>query len=277
MTIRAVCTDIDGTLLDEKKELSERTISIITEINARVSVILASSRMPSAMTHLQKKLGIETHPLICYNGGYVIRYLSGNKQPEVLDSVVIPVKVCSSILEVGRYTDIHSSLYFENKWYAPKTDQWTEREERITKVKATVADPVWVLNHWSKNNSGAHKIMCMGPAGQIAEMKKELHQRHGQDIHIYLSRPTYLELAPGSISKGTALELVIDKWFNFSLREVVAFGDNYNDIEMLKAAGLGIAVSNAKKEVREIADRLAGNSTEDGVAIALEEFFRFGL
>lgn len=270
MTIRAVCTDIDGTLLDERRALSERTISVFKKIKDQVAVILASSRMPAAMTHLQAEMQITGHPLIAYNGGYVIRYIADQRRPEVLDSVVIPVEVCFSIIDVARHTDIHSSLYFEDKWYAPKNDQWTDREEKITKVKATVADPVWVLNQWSKNNFGAHKVMCMGPTGQIKEMKEELHHRHGQDIHIYLSRPTYLELAPRSVSKGSALEMLVEKWFDFPLRDVVAFGDNYNDVELLKTAGLGIAVSNAREEVKAIADQVAEKSTEDGVAKMLE-------
>ena len=69
MKIRAICTDIDGTLLDSHRELSSRTVAAINSIKRDVPIILASSRMPGAIRHLQKELGIEDHPMICFNGG----------------------------------------------------------------------------------------------------------------------------------------------------------------------------------------------------------------
>jgi Cof subfamily protein (haloacid dehalogenase superfamily) len=273
MKIRAVCTDVDGTLLNTERDLSQRTIAVIKKISKDVPVILASSRMPSALTHLQKDLGIEGHPLICYNGGFVIRYLAGKKYPDVLDSATIPAEVCESIINMRKEIPIHMSLYCEDTWYAPKKDEWTDREERITKVSATIADPQWVIDTWRKNEGGAHKIMVMGAAEHIRSLTRELNRKHAKDIHVYLSRPTYIEIAPKVISKGSALELVLEKYFNLSISNAVAFGDNFNDIDLIRNAGLGIAVANARDEVKAIADQVTGNSVEDGVAIALEHIF----
>jgi Cof subfamily protein (haloacid dehalogenase superfamily) len=270
--IRAICTDIDGTLLDSQRQLSPRTISAIKNLNEKLKVILASSRMPSAMRHLQHELGILDHPMICYNGGYVIHYQNNNQTPLVFTSVTIPAEICASIYDLSATTDIHTSLYFEDEWYAPAFDQWTEREQRVTKVNATIADIGSVIEKWRRLNQGAHKVMCMGPEDQIKMMEEKLRAKHGDDIHIYFSRPTYLELAPKSISKASGLKLILDQLYQIHTDDVMAFGDNYNDIEMLQAVGVGIAVGDAREEVKKIAKELTAVSKEDGVALALEKY-----
>jgi Cof subfamily protein (haloacid dehalogenase superfamily) len=269
MTVKAVCTDIDGTLLDTQRQLSRKTIETFRNIGTSLPIILASSRMPAAMVHLQEELGILGNPLIAYNGGYVIRY-SYNIPLRVYNSVVIPLDVCDSILRLVSETKLHASLYYQDDWYAPAHDKWTVREEMITKVKAIIAHPTEVLSDWNQRNAGAHKIMCMGDADQISWLKERLHEEHGQDIHIYLSRPTYLELAPRSISKGSALKLLLEDQYRISISDTVAFGDNYNDIDMLQMAGMGVAVDNARDEVKAIADSITLSSVNDGVAVALE-------
>ncbi|MFD3000892.1 Cof-type HAD-IIB family hydrolase [Pontibacter toksunensis] len=271
MNIKAICTDIDGTLLDSRRELSPRTINTIKSLDRDQPVILASSRMPGAMRHLQEELDILHHPMICFNGGYVLLFNDGAEAPDVVDSVQIPVTTCSAIVEMAEGTDIHVSLYTEDLWYAPRFDKWTEKEERVTKVTANVGKLGPVIKKWQANDTGAHKVMCMGPEQEIAEMQQALAKKFGNEIYIYYSRPTYLELAPRTISKATALELILKTNYGLGMEHVMAFGDNYNDIDMLKAAGKGIAVGNAREEVKVVADEITLNSTDDGVAVAIEK------
>jgi len=268
--IRAICTDIDGTLLDSNRELSQRTISAIKNLDEDIPVILASSRMPSAMFHLQKQLDIVHHPLICFNGGYAI-HVAGNNTA-VLDSVRINAHISSEIVDLVTAADLHVSIFEEDTWYSPKEDQWTERETRITKGIPIIDDIRSVLDRWRTDNTGAHKIMTMGDEQVIDQVEKNLQHTFGESIHIYRSKSTYLELAPRSISKASALKLVLKNRFDIDLSEVMAFGDNYNDIEMIQAVGLGIAVNNARPEVKAVAKDITGNSKEDGVAAAIEKY-----
>jgi Cof subfamily protein (haloacid dehalogenase superfamily) len=272
MKIRALCTDIDGTLLDLNRQLSVRTIHAIKMLDSDFPVILASSRMPSAMTHLQRELGILHHPLICYNGGYIICHQKGSSLPTVIDSVQIPVSLCSSILSLSHNTAIHVSLYNQDSWYAQKEDEWTAREARITKVTPNIKPFDTVLNEWHDNNLGAHKVMCMGLEPEIHEMYNTLSKNFSDRLHIYRSKSTYLEIAPRQISKASALKLTLKKLYRIDPSEVVAFGDNYNDIELLQAVGLGIAVENAREEVKAVANEITLKNIEDGVAISIEKY-----
>lgn len=271
MKIRALCTDIDGTLLDSQRQLSARTINTIKGLPKDFPVILASSRMPAAMRHLQQELDILHHPLICFNGGYNIHY-EGVSKINVIDTVQIPVSICSSIITLAHGTDTHISLYQNDNWYAPKQDQWTEREARITKVSPQIKTYESVLNAWHDANTGAHKVMCMGFEDDIEELYNVLTKTFADQIHVYRSKSTYLEIAPRSISKASALEMVLAKIYNMKLSDVIAFGDNYNDIEMLQVAGMGVAVQNARDEVKAVAKEVTLKNIEDGVAIAIEKY-----
>ena len=272
--IAAVCTDIDGTLLDSRRELSDRTIQAVKRINdAGIPVILASSRMPGAMRHLQHQLGIVGQPMICFNGGYVILDKGDSSSTAILNSVTIPLSICSTIGELASGTSIHISLYTEDQWFAPTIDQWTQREQTITKVNATILPFASVMSQWSSAGLAAHKVMCMGDEGQIADIYSKLVRMFFDDLHIYKSRPTYLEIAPKTVSKGTALGLLMKKRFNMDLSNVMAFGDNYNDVDMIRTTGLGIAVGNAIQEVKDVAKEITLASKEDGVAIAIEKYF----
>jgi len=268
--IRAICTDIDGTLLDSNRELSPRTIAAIKNLDKNIPVILASSRMPSAMFHLQRQLDILHHPLICFNGGYAIHVVDNNTT--VLDSVRIDAQVSAQIVDLVTAAALHVSIFEEDSWYSPKEDQWTERETRITKGVPIIDDIRSVLDHWRERDTGAHKIMTMGDEHVIDQMEIKLQHDFGKNIHIYRSKSTYLELAPRSISKASALKLVLKDRFGIDLSEVMAFGDNYNDVEMIQAVGIGIAVGNARDEVKAVAKDITLNSKADGVAVAIEKY-----
>jgi Cof subfamily protein (haloacid dehalogenase superfamily) len=269
MQFKAICTDIDGTLLNADRVLSAKTIDVIRRLATDVPVILASSRMPKAMRHLQAELGILHCPLICYNGGYVIHFDEG-REPSVLHSTEIAAADCQLVLDLARGTEVHVSLYRADEWYVPAQDYWADREQNNTRVAPEVADLDAIVAGWQAQGLGAHKVMCMGPAEGITAITAALGQQ--SSLNLYRSRDTYLEIAHGDINKATGLALLLRHKYDFGLSDVIAFGDNYNDIELLEAVGIGIAVGNAKPEVLAIARDIAAPGKEDGVALALEKW-----
>jgi Cof subfamily protein (haloacid dehalogenase superfamily) len=266
---KAICTDIDGTLLNSERELSKRTIDIIKHIKDDVSIILASSRMPAAMRHLQETLGIVNQPLICYNGGFII---SQKQEVKILDSVKIPFSLCEFIAKWSQNKNLHAGFYLEDDWYAPSKDQWTEREINNTKVQASILSGLDLMESWKSQENGAHKIMCMGEPFLIDSLISELKSMNAP-LHLYRSKDTYLEIAPLQISKASALDQLLQTELSIEMKDVIAFGDNYNDIEMLKAVGCGVAVGNAKEEVKNVANEVTLPGKEDGVAVTLEKYF----
>jgi Cof subfamily protein (haloacid dehalogenase superfamily) len=221
--------------------------------------------MPDAMRHLQKDLSIEKSPLIAYNGGLVLA------DDRVLTSMEIPNTLVNQIAKFAIGTEVHVSIYNADNWYVPQWDYWAERETNNTKVNPMVRNIQETLSEFKLTNRGAHKVMCMGPAEEILKIYKALMDHYEYDLHIYKSKDTYLEIANKKISKKSAIQTLLDIEFpELDWKQVIAFGDNYNDMEMLDAVGMGVAVGNAKPEVLAMADYITNTNTEDGVAIAMK-------
>jgi Cof subfamily protein (haloacid dehalogenase superfamily) len=270
--IRAICSDIDGTLLDSRRELADVTIASIKRLKSHMPVVLASSRMPSAMRHLQQQLGILDQPLICYNGGYCIHY-NLDHDVKVIHDVTLLRTVVKAIVDKVSGTGIHASLYHADEWYAPQLDYWSERESTITKVKPTIRPISETMMDFEARNISAHKVMCMGEANELDTLQQYLEQHFDTQLHAYRSKDTYLEITPKSISKASALAIIMEQTFQMSIDDVIAFGDNYNDVEMLERVGWGVAVMNANDLVKRVADEITASNKEDGVAKILDKYF----
>lgn len=264
MKTKLICSDIDGTLLNKNRELSSKTIEVIKEMRP-MPFILISSRMPQAMEHLQEELDIRHLPLICYNGGLII------DGEEVVHSTEINIEVTKGLLEFCSGTELHSSLYHGREWYVPEMDFWASRECSNTKVIPVVQSIKKTLELWENEGKGAHKIMCMGEPSELDALVDFIQNNFHDQIVGYRSKPTYLEISPKSISKKTSLETLLQiQYPELELQHVMAFGDNYNDIDMLKAVGVGVAVENAINEVKDVADFTTNCNIDDGVARYLE-------
>ena len=268
MSYKMLCTDIDGTLLNKDRELSISTISEFKRIKDNCSIVLASSRMPEAMRHLQEEVDILNSPLIAYNGGLV---LDGDK---VLSSTEVGFAEVQKISQLSQGTEIHVSIYNNDEWYVPSMDYWATREANNTKVTPTVRSLEDSLAQYSNLNKGAHKVMCMGPAEEIAVLYASLIEQLNDDLHVYKSKDTYLEIASKKISKKSAIATLLQhRYTDLDWSHVIAFGDNYNDMEMLEAVGMGVAVQNAKEEVLAIANDVTATNKEDGVALSVKKHF----
>lgn len=270
MSYKIIFSDIDGTLLNKDRELSELTKTVFQELQQKVPIVLISSRMPQAMRHLQEELHIAHQPLICYNGGLIL--IDG----KIKGTTEIPFSILEKLADFNKQVDCHLSLYNNEDWFVPKMDKWAQREESNTKVTPVVRPTRTVLEEWKLQEKGAHKVMCMGKEEKIDKIVEFLSCSFKDELHLYRSKATYLEIANKKVSKLTAINILLKEHFQLTLEQCIAFGDNFNDYEMLKAAGLGIAVGNAKPEILKIAREITHHGKEDGVAKSLQQIFNLG-
>ena len=269
MNYKIVFSDIDGTLLNKERELSPFTIKIVKQVKKQVPVVLISARMPEAMYHLQEELGISDLPIIAYNGGLVLV----NDTP--ISSVEIPIDILKAIHHFNTKNDlnVHLSLYHHDEWYVPQIDFWADREENNTKVAPQIKPNAEVIEKWTIEGKAPHKIMAMGDEEKIDKISEFLSKNYSGDLHFYRSNKNYLEIANKKISKFSAIEYLLENHFKITTEDTIAFGDNYNDIEMVGGVGMGVAVSNARQEVKNVATKITGHGKEDGVAQSLKELF----
>ena len=267
---RMICSDIDGTLLDSNRQLAAATIAAVQRLPADLPFLLISSRMPASMRKLQETLGILHLPLIAYNGSLITDGTS------MLYSRAIPTEMLARMHALNAAKEVHISLYHYDEWLVPQMDYWAEREARNTGVQPQVMPTQEAIAQWQLQGKGSHKIMCMGDERPIGRLQEQLEQHFGDDLHIYRSKPTYLEISDRQQDKAAAIQTLLSlKYADISLSEVLAFGDNHNDTTMLQAVGCGVAVANAVEAVQAAADAVTFSHVEDGVARYLNELFSF--
>lgn len=265
--IQLIATDIDGTLLDSDRFLSARTLQAFGKAN-QLPVILISARMPQAMYYLQDALKRKEMPIICYNGALVL------DQQKQLYSTTIPYNDIDNIAQIAIEHDLHCSLYRNDEWFVPQMDHWANREVNNTRVTPQVQNLETTLDYFKNTQhlGGAHKIMLMGDSGAMDSAFAKAQQSPAQ-LHLYRSKDTYTEISPLEISKKSALELLIKECFPaVRVEHVAAFGDNYNDVEMIAGVGHGVAVENARDEVKAAARYHTAHHKQHGVAQWIEKF-----
>ena len=228
-----------------------------------MSIILVSARMPQSMVYLQKRLGILKEPIICYNGAYILRGTT-----EIL-SILIPITAIEEIYVLAQKYDIRLGLYYKDEWYTPILSERIKKEIHHTRATPIYEPTSVTLDQWKKKDIGAHKLMLMGTKKATDEIFEKLQLALSSSLHFYRSNDTLIEVAPKKISKHSAILQVLPK--GLSMKDVIAFGDNYNDMEMLEHAGYGVAMGNAREEVKQIANYTTLKNTEDGVALFIQE------
>ncbi|WP_420601209.1 HAD family hydrolase [Flagellimonas sp.] len=258
MTFKILCSDLDGTLLSTKSDVSEFTVSQIHRIKERMRIILVSARMPKSMVYLQKRMGIEKNPIICYNGALVMQ------EDKQLNSTIIPIDLTAHLNNICKAHNIKLGLYHKDEWCVGETSERVQKEILHTKAEPLFEPTFKTLERWEKKNIGAHKIMLMSTKPNIDAISSELESNFSSEVNCYRSNDTLIEIAPNAVSKLLAIQSLLQP--NESLEDVLAFGDNYNDIEMLQCVGYGVAVENGRKEVKEIAKKVTLSNKDHGVA-----------
>lgn len=258
-------TDIDGTLLNPERTLSQRTIEAIRAIRAAGhSFVLCSSRMPESMRILERMYHGVDEPLIAYNGGLVL-----SRSGAVVHDVRIDARHARMIADYCLATDLHASFFSGEDWFVWGDDQWTAREINNTGVNPHKLGAKEYISSGKVDVSPPHKIMCMGEPELIDGIETMLADEPG--VVTYRSKETYLEIANSACSKGMGVVAAAEE-LGYEPSECYFFGDNYNDIPAFEAVGTSIAVANGKQAVLDAATVTTTRHHDDGVAVYLESW-----
>ncbi|WP_040984097.1 Cof-type HAD-IIB family hydrolase [Oceanobacillus jeddahense] len=271
MALKAVFSDIDGTLLDSNHQITDETKKEISKVVGKdIPFVLVSARMPSGISHLQQRLSINS-PMICYSGALILGPDNENGEKSIINSISLAHADVQAIYKIvnERYTSVSFSLYSHDQWLvSDHQDEWVLQEKEITNAFPTLSH----LPSFMEKNHDIHKCMCMGEPQTINQLEIELKDTF-PSLSIYKSKDTYLEIMSGAASKSNAIKK-LEKRYQFTDQEVMALGDNFNDIDMLTYAGIGVAMGNSPEEVKSIADEVTLTNDEDGLKHALNKYFK---
>ncbi|MBP2621897.1 Cof-type HAD-IIB family hydrolase [Streptococcus panodentis] len=264
--IRLIALDLDGTLLTSDKKISERSLAALKAAQAKgVKIVLTTGRPLKAMDFFLHELGTDGEKdeyTITFNGGLVQRNTG-----EILDKTVFSYDDVARIFEETEKLGLPLDAICEGLVYQIQSDQ----ESLYAKFNpALTFEPI----DFSDLSDQQTYNKCVTAYAQepldagIAQISPELFERY----EIFKSRDMLLEWSPKNVHKATGLEKLIAH-LGLDRSQVMACGDEANDLSMIEWAGLGVAMQNAVAEVKEAAAVVAPlTNDEDGVAWAIEEF-----
>jgi Cof subfamily protein (haloacid dehalogenase superfamily) len=265
---KAVFLDMDGTLLRSDHSVSDATKQTIRTLTGKgIPVILVSARPLNAVLPTFHEIGIpDDYPIITLNGSYIVE----KEQPIFQAMIALPTVI--GVADQVRPFKATIAYYLQREWYSETNDAWTEHEQKIMDVRIKVGPLAELVKDWAARGIAPNKMMVMSEPPAIAEIQQHLRSIYNGQLNIYPSKPTYLEVMDKSGSKSNAVKFVSER-LKLDPSEIIAMGDNYNDIEMIKFAGMGVAMGNAPDDIKAIADYVTDTNNDDGVRKALEKFF----
>ncbi|WP_161978443.1 Cof-type HAD-IIB family hydrolase [Streptococcus sp. S784/96/1] len=260
MTI--IFSDIDGTLINKDLVVTPRTRKVlILAVKSGHMFVPVSARMPEAIKPLISDFLPDT-PIISYNGA-LVQDASG----KVIDSKVMTpseaVAICRFLEE--QVPDVAWNVYSGSYWFSQnRSNFWIAREEDVVSLNSTEVSLEDI-----ENLDEVHKLLLMGEPEVIVTLEDKLKQLFPQ-LSIARSLPYYIEVMASGIEKGRAVTLFAQH-YGIEMADTIAFGDNYNDLDMLKAVGKGFVMANGPKEVQEMIGQVTSDHNHDGIAEILEE------
>lgn len=254
LPFRALALDLDGTLLDNEGTLTDSTASFLRLLQARgLRLILASGRMTASVLPIARQLGVPVD-LITYNGSEV--HSHGPVGWSMLSSRGISAQTRDAVYALSARHSVFLNVYAQGKLhgYHPQGDfTWSEHYE--TSSGATYAGKHSRLSDLPME--GIHKLLAISTPAEREYLHDTWSPLLSEHCALTKSNPEYLEFLAMGVSKGSGLRIWLDH-HGLAASELLAFGDAENDLEMLRLAGLGIAMANATPGLRDDHTRSSG-------------------
>jgi Cof subfamily protein (haloacid dehalogenase superfamily) len=263
--IRLVAIDLDGTLLNDAKRVSDRTALALQELPARgVRVVIASARPPRSVRHIYRLLRLDTLT-INYNGALIWDEPAG--QP--VFHLPLPGPLVAEIVDLARdyFDDVGVGCEVLDRWYTDRVDD-DHPTETGRLFKPDVVAPLASFVHQDTT-----KLMLSADPAAIARLEPLLLERFGDRVLVLQTDDDLLQVAHPGAGKAAALRRVANH-YGVPMDQVMAIGDAPNDVGMLQLAGVAVAMDNARPVVKDVADWVAPSNNDHGVHAAL---VRFGL
>lgn len=258
--IKLIATDIDGTILKHNFEFNQEVKDCIKDLTKHgVKVVLVTGRMYPATKHLAEELGLDT-PVVCYQGGLV------RHKDEILYERNLSPKSAQDIINWARKNNIHTNLYINDELYVENNNPTIQRyiKQGVPHFKIKSFDEVKLER--------INKILLIDyeDENKVTMWKEYLEIKH-QDVHFIKSTPHYCEVCHPEATKACAVNFLKDYW-SLDKKEIMTIGDQNNDLDLLSAGGIKVAMGNATEELKAVADYVTDTVINNGFVKAVEKF-----
>lgn len=260
--IKLWVTDIDGTIMNYDSSYTKEMADLISELDKHgVKFVLATGRMFMGAQFVANKFNLNT-PIICYQGAMV------RQGDTILWHAPLKKNIAVEIIKYLKDKNIHTNVYDDNKLFVE--DDNKKIMDAYCNNRGTTYE---VVDDFLKLplNSVSKILGVILDNDLMQEVKKELQERYKGVLTIVQSSAWYLEITDIKASKGHALNFLKDYW-NLDTDVVLASGDQDNDIELLREAGIKVCVGNNSKELKEIANYCAKDVNSNELVEIVKRF-----
>ncbi len=259
--------DIDGTLVGSDKTISEKTREAIIKAQQRGKIVaIASGRSIAGIRKTASNISLEQYGgyVIAYNGTTVVNCKTG----ECIYNQMVPKELVKPVYEAAKRVNAGIVVYNDNTKEMISGNGLNEYikidAEACNVTINEVSDFVKAINF------PFNKFLLSGKPEHMAEVEKIMAKEFGDRLNVFRSDPFYVELLPRYVDKGVAVEKLVK--LDIQREKVICIGDSYNDLPMLRFAGMGVAMGNAQQEVKEMADYVTASNDEDGIVNVIDKF-----
>ena len=269
--IKLVFSDLDDTLLLSNQHVANNNIEAIQKAREKgVKFIITTGRAFDMIQVILQEIKLKDLPneyCICYNGGLIIE----NKDKKILNFKGIPYDIANKIFKYGEKYDICVMIFTLDSVCIFKQDPIEVERKKKQNVKLRIFDNYDLTP--LKNEKIAKILFAkLNQMDYLKKIRDEIEPLFKDDLSISFSSNRYMEINAKGIDKGFAVKWICD-YLNVDIKDTMAIGDNYNDVSMIKIAGLGVVVANGNEDVKKIASYVCERSNnEGGVMEALEKF-----
>lgn len=268
MEYKIIALDVDGTLVNSERVLTDsvREALLTAQRDYGMRVILASGRPLTGLRRIAEELELARYSgyLLPYNGGQTFnaRALSVPYAEESLPPEIVP-DLAAFAAEHGATIITYSDSEIFNENF---DNVYVQKEIGLTTLK-----PHQVVNFALEVPQRLPKCIIAGDPELLARLQPLVQERFGAQVDAFCSAPYFLEVVPKGVNKGMALSKLLQR-LDYDRSELIAVGDSFNDLEMIQLAGLGVAMGNAREEIKSCADYVTKSHDEDGVAHLLKKY-----
>ena len=263
--IRLIAIDLDGTLLNDSKQVSERTINAISRLPARgIKIIIATARPPRSVRHIYQQLQLDCFQ-VNYNGALI---WDEPRKEAVFHRPIDGALVHEMIVHArSLYADLLVSCEVMDRWFTDRHDpQYTTETGRMFKP-----DVICPTDEFCRQ--AITKLMFLGHPELITAVEPFISGSYGDRVTTVRADADLIQIMDKRVSKAVAL-MKIAEFHGIPMEQVMAIGDAPNDVGMLQVAGVAVAMDNAHERVKQVAHWIAPSNNDHGVHDAL---LRYGI
>ncbi|HBH13727.1 MAG: Cof-like hydrolase [Clostridiales bacterium 38_11] len=259
---KLIACDLDDTLLKNDFSVSDNNREAINEVKKRgIKLIILTGRVTAAVRPIVEGLGLD-EPFGSFQGATII----DPKTDEILYSCQLEKDGIMDILKYAENHDIHVNIYDNTKIYVRRLNKWTDFYESFARKVEIVA--VGSLQDYTFNKTP--KVVLIDENEKLKRAYDDILKFKSAATNMFFSKKNFLEFTRKKATKGYALEFLARKW-HIQRHEIMAIGDNFNDLPMIEYAGLGICMENGEEYVKQSSDFITLSNENDGVAYALDK------